>query len=185
MGMAYNFSTFKESLKGVESWLAGEFAGLRTGRVSPAILDGISVESYGSKMPIAHVAAVSIEDAKTLRIAPWDNAMVKEIEHAIQAANLGVSVVPDSAGIRISFPDLTEERRKSLTKIVKTKLEDARIRVRQERDKTISDIQAKEKAGEINEDDRYRLKEEAQKLVDETNAKLDALAEKKEGEIMS
>ncbi|MDO8493679.1 MAG: ribosome recycling factor [bacterium] len=183
--MAYNFSGVKESLKATEAWLAGEFSGLRTGRVSPAILDSVSVESYGARMPIAHVAAVSIEDAKTLRIAPWDAAMVKEIEHAIQAANLGVSVVPDSAGIRVSFPDLTEERRKSLIKIVKTKLEEARIRVRQERDKTMNDIQAKEKDGEIGEDDKFRLKEEMQKLVDEANSKLDAVADKKEKEIMN
>jgi ribosome recycling factor len=183
--MAYNFSPFKESIKSTEAWLASEYSGLRTGRVSPAILDSVSVESYGSRMPIAHVAAVSIEDAKTLRIAPWDNAMVKEIEKAIQAANLGVSVVPDSSGIRVSFPDLTEDRRKALNKIVKTKLEEARIRVRQERDSTMNDITAKEKAKEINEDERYRLKEELQKLVDNANSNLDALAEKKEGEIMS
>ncbi len=183
--MAYNFSSFKESLKGIEVWLTGEFSGLRTGRVSPAILDSISVESYGARMPIAHVAAVSIEDAKTLRIAPWDPVMVKEIEHAIQAANLGISAVPDSTGIRVSFPDLTEERRKSLIKIVKTKLEEAPIRGRQERDKTMNDIQTREKEGEISEDDKYRLKEDLQKIVDETNSKLDASAEKKEADIMS
>lgn len=183
--MAYNFSAFKESVKVKEAWLVSEFGGLRTGRVSPAILDALSVESYGSRIPINHVAAISIEDAKTLRIAPWDKVMIKEIEHAIMAANLGVSVIPDSAGIRVSFPDLTEDRRKSLVKIVKTKLEEARVQVRQERDKTINDIAAREKAHEISEDDRYRLKEELQKLVDETNRKLDALAEKKEGEIMS
>lgn len=183
--MLYNFSSFKEGLKEVEVWLASEFAVLRTGRVSPAILDNISVESYGTRMPINHVAAVSIEDAKTLRVVPWDNSMVKEIEHAIAAANLGVSAVPDGSGVRISFPDLTEDRRKSLIKIVKTKLEDSRIRVRQERDKTMNDIQAREKAGEINEDDKYRLRDEVQKFIDEVNAKLDALADKKEKEIMS
>lgn len=183
--MAYNFSSFKEGIKATETWLVSEYSGLRTGRVSPAILDSVSVESYGARMPIAHVAAVSIEDAKTLKITPWDNSMVKEIERAIQAANLGVSVAPDNTGIRVSFPDLTEDRRKSLVKIVKVKLEEARVAVRQERDKTMNDIGAKEKAGEISEDDKYRLKEELQKLVDAVNNNLDAIAEKKEGEIMS
>lgn len=183
--MAYNFSSFKEGVKAKEVWLSSEFASLRTGRVSPAILDTVSVESYGSRMPIAHVAAISIEDAKTLRIAPWDASQVPAIEKAIQAANLGVSVVPDKTGIRVSFPDLTEERRKSLIKVVRTKLEDARVAVRQERDKTINDIQAKEKAKEITEDERFRLKDELQKLVDAANNNLDAMADKKEKEIMS
>ncbi len=183
--MSYNFSSFKENVKAKENWLASEYASLRTGRVSPAILDNVSVESYGAKMPIAHVAAVSIEDAKTLRISPWDKAMVKEIEHSIMAANLGVSAVPDSNGIRISFPDLTEDRRKTLVKIVKTKLEDARVEIRRERDKTMNDIKAKEKASEITEDDRYRFEEELQKLVDAANANLENLADKKEKEIMS
>lgn len=183
--MAYNFNSFKESVKAKETWLAGEFGGLRTGRVTPAILDSVQVESYGSRMPIAHVAAVSIEDAKTLKITPWDSSMVKAIEKAIQIANLGVSAVPDNTGIRLSFPDLTEDRRKSLVKIVKTKLEEARVAIRQERDKTMNDIQAKEKAHEITEDDRFRLKEELQKLVDAANKNLETLAEKKEAEIMS
>ncbi len=183
--MIYNFSTFKEGVKATEVWLVSEFSGLRTGRVSPAILDNVLVESYGSRMPISHVAAVSIEDAKTLRIAPWDNSLVKEIERSIMAANLGVSVVPDSAGIRVSFPDLTEERRNSLVKIVKKKFEEARVEVRRERDKTMSDITAREKASEITEDERYRLKDELQKLVDLSNSNLEAIVEKKEEEIMS
>lgn len=183
--MAYNFNSFKEAVKAKEVWLAGEFSGLRTGRVTPAILDSVQVESYGSRMPIAHVAAVSIEDAKTLKITPWDTSMVKAIEKAILAANLGVSAVPDSVGIRLSFPDLTEDRRKALAKIVNTKLEEARVAIRHERDKTINDIQAKEKAGEITEDERFRFKEELQKLVDATNKNLDTIAEKKEAEIMN
>ncbi len=183
--MNYNFSQFKKELKANEDWLVSEFGGLRTGRVSPAILDNITVESYGAWMPIAHVAAISIEDAKTLRVAPWDNTLVKGIEKAIMAANLGVSVAPDSSGIRVSFPDLTEDRRKSLIKIVNSKLEEARIKVRQERDTAMTDIIAKEKAKEITEDERHKLKDDVQEMVDEANKKLEDLAEKKEAEIMS
>ena len=181
----YNLSQFKESLKTVEKWLSGEFGGLRTGRVSPAILDTVNVESYGAWMPIAHIAAISIEDAKTLRVAPWDNSLVKGIEKAIMAANLGVSVVPDSSGIRVSFPDLTEDRRKSLQKIVGAKLEEARVTVRKERDRVLSDVTAKEKSKEITEDEKFKLKDDVQKLVDEANRNLDNLASKKEEEIMN
>ncbi|MBI3632921.1 MAG: ribosome recycling factor [Candidatus Vogelbacteria bacterium] len=183
--MNYNFSQFKKDLKVNEDWLVSEFSSLRTGRVSPAVLDSVTVESYGAWMPIAHVAAISIEDAKTLRVAPWDSSLVKGIEKAIMAANLGVSIAPDSSGIRVSFPDLTEDRRKSLIKIVSGKLEEARVKIRHERDKTISDIMAKEKAKEITEDERYKLKDEVQKMVDEANKRLEDLAEKKETEIMS
>lgn len=183
--MSYNFSSFKDSVKAKEAWFVLELSSLRTGRVSPAILDNVSVESYGSKMPVNHVSAISIEDAKTLRVVPWDSSQLKAIEKAILAANLGVSVAPDNVGIRLSFPDLTEDRRRSLIKIVKTKLEETRVAVRQERDKTIGDIQTREKTHEITEDDRYRLKEELQKLVDEANKRFDILAERKEKEVMS
>ena len=180
----YNLSQCKENLKTAETWLSGEFIGLRTGRVSPQILDTVNVESYGAWMPIAHVAAISIEDAKTLRVAPWDNTLVRGIEKAIMAANLGVSVVPDATGIRVSFPDLTEDRRKSLLKIVNAKLEEARVSVRKERDRVLSDVMARERAKEITEDERFKLKDDVQKLVDQTNKNLDTIASKKEEEIM-
>ncbi|MBI3632493.1 MAG: ribosome recycling factor [Candidatus Vogelbacteria bacterium] len=183
--MNYNFFQFKKDLKVSEDWLASEFSVLRTGRVSPSILDSITVESYGSWMPIAHVAAISIEDAKTLRVAPWDNTLVKGIEKAIMAANLGVSVAPDSSGIRVSFPDLTEDRRKSLLKVVSGKLEEARVKIRHDRDKEMANIMAKEKAKEITEDERFKLKEDVQGMVVEANQKLEDLAKKKENEIMS
>ena len=183
--MAYSFSLFKESIKAHEAWLVSEFGSLRTGRVSPVILDAVLVESYGVRMPINHVAAISIEDAKALRITPWDGSQLKAIEKALATANLGVAIAPDSASVRISFPNLTEDRRRALLKVVKTKLEEARVAIRQERDKTIGDIQSKEKTHEITEDDRYRLKDELQKLVDEANKRFDGLADQKEKEIMS
>ncbi|MBI5140504.1 MAG: ribosome recycling factor [Candidatus Vogelbacteria bacterium] len=183
--MSYNFSQLKERAKEIEKWLSGEFATLRTGRVSPAILDSVQVESYGARMPIAHVAAVSIEDAKTLRIAPWDKSQIKEIEHALAAANLGVSVSVDDVGIRVSFPDLTEDRRKALAKIVNSKLEEAKVTLRKERERVWNEIQDKEKEGGMAEDDKFRYKDELQKLVDETGTTLESLAERKDKEIMS
>jgi ribosome recycling factor len=183
--MAYNFSSFKNRLTEIDDWFAKELAGVRTGRATPVLLDGINVESYGSKQPLKHIAAISTEDAKTLRVVPWDHSHIKNIESAIAAANLGISTSPDSKGLRVIFPDLTEERRKSLLKIVRDRLEEARVSVRKEREKVWNDIQDKEKAGELSEDDKFKAKDELQKLVDESNANLEVHVEKKEVEISS
>jgi ribosome recycling factor len=121
--MQYSFSTFRTELKKVEEYLVKEYNQLNIGRASPMVLEGVSVESYGSRMPLKNVANVSIEDPKTLRIAPWDKSQVKEIEKAIIASNLGLSVATDEAGIRVIFPQLTTETRQALVKVLKEKLE--------------------------------------------------------------
>ncbi|KKS77951.1 MAG: Ribosome-recycling factor [Parcubacteria group bacterium GW2011_GWC1_43_11b] len=181
--MAYNFSELKTHLADIEVWLAGEYSGVRTGKASPALLDSVLVDSYGSKLPIKHVAAIGIEDALTLRITPWDKSQVKGIESAIAAANIGVSTAPDSDGIRVIFPTLTEERRKMLTKLTNEKLEEARVSLRKEREKVWNEIQVMEKNGGIGEDVKFRLKDELQKIVDDGNTKFDSLASKKREEI--
>lgn len=183
--MAYDFNSLKLRLKEVESWLGTELSGLRTGRATPVLLDNVLVESYGSRQAIKHVASIAIEDPRTLKINPWDHSMIKNIESAIAAANLGVSTSPDSSGVRVIFPELTVERRQSLLKIVGTKLEEARISVRKERDKYWSDIQDKERSGEISEDDKFKNKDILQKEIDQCNANLEGLANKKEQELTS
>lgn len=179
--MAYNFSDFKAGLKKVEEWLGREYSGLHTGRATPTLLDNISVESYGSLQPIKNVGTITIEDAKTLRIIPWDKGVIKEIEKAIAAANIGLSAAPDQDGVRIIFPMLTTENRQKLVKVLKEKLEDARISVRQERDEVLT----KMKAANMPEDDLFRAKEELQKLIDDINNQLEAIFEKKEKEVMN
>lgn len=179
----YNFTGFKAGVKGVEEWLVTEHSSIRTGRATPALLDSVMVDSYGSKMPIAHVAAVSVEDPKTLRVSPWDHAMVKEIESAIAAANLGVSTSPDSSSIRVIFPELTSDRRKLLMKLAGEKLEEAKISLRGEREKIWNDIQKQEKEGTVTEDEKFTYKEELQKMVNEAGAKLESLHERKRQEI--
>ncbi len=181
--MAYDFSSFKEKLEGVQDWLSTEYTGVRTGRATPAILDSIYLDSYGTRTPIKHVASISIEDARTIRVAPWDKGQIKGIEKAISEANLGLSVSSDAMGIRVFFPELTAERRAALLKVTREKLEHARVSVRAERDEVWSEIQTLEKEGEIPEDDKFRLKEEMQKFVDQANAKLEEMAERKEKEI--
>ncbi len=175
----YNFSKFKESLESVLNWQDNEYASLRTGRATPTLLDGVLVDTYGTKTKISHVANMSIEDAKTLRITPWDKSSIKGIESAIQAANLGVSVIVDGEGIRVIFPDLTSERRKMMEKVVGEKCEQARISIKKEREAIWNNIVSKEKEGGLSEDEKYSAKEALQQIVDEYNNKLEERARKK------
>jgi ribosome recycling factor len=182
--MQYNFSNFKNELKKVEGFLVKEYNQLNIGRASPMVLDGISVESYGSHVPLKNTASVSIEDPKTLRIAPWDKNQIKNIEKAIIGANLGLSVATDDLGIRVIFPQLTTETRQSLVKVLKEKLEESRIIARHEREIVFRDIEVKEKEGKLTEDERFRAKEELQKIIGEVNNNLEAIFEKKQREVM-
>jgi ribosome recycling factor len=176
--MSYNFTNFKSSLKKIEEFLSKEYSQLNIGRASPMVLDGVSVSSYGSYMPLKNVANISIEDPKTLRIAPWDKSQIKEIEKAIMAANIGLSLATDDMGIRVIFPQLTTETRQNLVKVLKEKLEESRITVRRERETVLNDISA------LTEDEKFRAKEELQKIIDETNGNLEAVFEKKEREVL-
>ncbi|MEX0931309.1 MAG: ribosome recycling factor [Candidatus Paceibacterota bacterium] len=183
--MAYSFTTLETKLADIKKWLTKEFGNIRTGRASPTLLDGITVESYGSKMSIQQVASMTTEDARTIRVVPWDASTIKSIEKAITDAGLGVSVGADDKGVRVFFPELTAERRQSLLKIAKDKLEDARISVKKERDDVWSDIQAKEKEGEIGEDEKFAFKDEMQERIDKTNSELEELFTNKEKEIQN
>jgi ribosome recycling factor len=149
----------------------------------PSILDGVSVGVYGSFMPINQLATISVEDPRTLRVTPWDKEVAKDIDKSVRESNLGLSVALDSTGLRISFPELTGDRRTVLLKLAKEKLEEARIRVRTEREKSLDDLDTREREGSLSEDDKFRIKNELQKLVDDTNQKLEQLALKKEQEI--
>ena len=177
--MAYNFTNFKSASEATLEWLKKEYTGIRTGRSTPTILDVVSVDAYGSRMAINQVANITVEDAKTLRITPWDKTVTQAIDVAIRESNLGLSVSVDDQGLRVSFPELTSDRREGLIKISKQKLEEARIRLRSERQKVLSDLDK----GEMGEDDQTRVKAELQKLVDDVNRKLDETADKKEKEI--
>lgn len=181
--MPYDFKTVDAKLAGAKEWLAREYKGLRTGRAAPSILDGVSVSAYGSMMPLKQVGNVSIEDARTLRVSAYDASLLKDIERAISAANLGVGTNADGTTVRVTFPELTSERREQLVKFAKQKLEEARTTVRLARDESWKEIQEKERASEITEDDKFSLKEELQKRVDKTNEDLQAAFEAKETEM--
>ncbi|NLE07187.1 MAG: ribosome recycling factor [Parcubacteria group bacterium] len=179
----FDFSELKEKCQDIEKWLAKEFTSIRTGRATSAILDTVQVEAYGSRMPVRELANITTEDAKTVRVEPWDATIGKNIERAINDSNLGLSVAPFEKGLRIIFPDLTEERRLQFVKVAKQKFEEAKVSIRALRDKTSKAIDEKEKAGGMGEDDKFRLKEEMQKIIDAANTKLQELTDKKESEI--
>ena len=182
--MQYNFSNFKLEINKIAEFLSKEYNQLNIGRASPMILDGVSVESYGTRVPLKNVASVSIEDPKTLRIAPWDKNQIKEIEKSIISSNLGLSVAIDGSGIRVIFPQLTTETRQSLVKVLKEKLEESRITVRKERERIWDEIQKLEKDGKMTEDEKFKAKDDLQKVIDEINKKLEEIFSKKEKEVM-
>jgi ribosome recycling factor len=179
----YDFSKFKAALKGTEEWLKREMGNIRTGRANVAILDAVTVESYGTFVPLNQVGNMATEDARSIRISPWDMGQVKAIEKAIVIANLGVSVTVDDKGLRVIFPELTTERRQEFVKLAKAKLEDAKVEVRRHRDDVLKDVQAREKEGGFSKDDAFRAKGEAQKLVDAAAKVLEEQLDKKEKEI--
>jgi len=181
--MAYDFKPFEQRIKEVDERFLRDLGGVRTGRAAPAVLDSITVESYGTRMALNQVASITAEDARTLRITPYDASQAKEIEKAITLANLGLSVGMDERGVRIAFPELTSERRVQLIKLAKEKLEEARTSLRSARDEVWSDIQKKEREGAMPEDDKFRAKDDMQKRVDAANKKFDEALERKEKEI--
>lgn len=183
--MAYNFSQFEAAVASAEEWLSREYQSVSAGRATPSILDLVQVESYGSQTAIAHVASISVEDPRTLRVSPWDKSQIKAIEKGINDAHLGLSVSVDDAGLRIFFPQLTTERRTQLVKVLKEKLEEARVKVRLARQEIVKDIETQKKEGAMPEDDAKRAVDELQKRVDASNANLEKHFEKKESEVMS
>jgi ribosome recycling factor len=171
---------FKEN----EERLKKEFSSIHTGRATPALIDNVYISAYGQNQPIKNVASINIEDVKTLRVAPWDKGQIKEIEKAILVSNLGLSVSSDEAGIRVIVPQLTGENREKLVKVLKQKLEDARISVRQIREKAVKEVEQAEKDKKISEDQRKALKDKVQKKVDTANEALEGLFALKEKEVL-
>lgn len=160
-----------------------EYTSIRTGMASPQLLDSVMVESYGQRMPIVQVGSVSIADAKSLVVTPWDATQVKAIEKAITVANLGVSLKTDEKSVRVFFPELTSERRELLMKVAKEKLEQGKITLRTVREEVQKDIDTKEKAGGMSEDEKFRFKADMQKQIDAGNKALEDTFAKKQKEI--
>ncbi len=161
------------------------FASVRAGRANAGVLDRIMVEYYGTPTPLNQVAAVSVPDPRTLMIQPWDATLLKAIEKAIQTSDLGINPQNDGRVIRLAFPQLTEERRKDLTKQVKKYAEDGKVALRNLRREAMDDIKAAKKKSEITEDDQKNLEKELQELTDKRCKDIDELCAKKEQELMA
>lgn len=181
----YDLKPLGKKIEAAKEWLAKEYRSLRTGRAAPAILDGVQVSAYGSMMPLKQVGNVGVEDARTLRVSAYDAGLIKDIERAISAANLGVGTSSDGSTIRVTFPELSGERREQLVKFAKGKLEEARTSVRLARDESWKEIQEREREGTLTEDDKFSLKEELQKKVDKANEDLEGAFESKQKEMSS
>lgn len=183
--MAYQFTDTKAEFSKIEEWLKTQYTQISTGRANPVLLDSVMVESYGTFQPIKSIASITVEEVRVLRISPWDKNVVKDIERAITDSGLPLSVVSDGNGLRASIPQLTEESKKTIVKLVKEKLEEARVSVRLERQRVEKDIEATEKEGNFSEDDKFRAKEEMQKMVNDINNRLEEAFNKKEADIMT
>lgn len=176
---------FRQKLNSIVERLKGEVATLRASRASPALVEDLEVEYYGAKSPLKAVASISSPEPKTLVIQPWDKSILPAIEKAIQNSSLGLAPIADRDTIRLTIPPLTEERRREIAKLLSRHLEDARIQVRREREEALKELDRKERAKEISEDEKFRKKQEVQKTVDEVNHRIEEMGRAKEREIMA
>ncbi len=176
---------FSDKMKKTIDVVAGDFASVRAGRANAAVLDRITVDYYGTPTPINQVGTISSPDPRSLMIQPWDKTLLKVIEKAIQTSDLGINPQNDGQVIRLLFPQLTEERRKDLTKQVKKYAENGKVAIRNIRRDAMDKLKTAEKKGEMTEDDRKDCEKELQDLTDKFCKQLDEMSAKKEKELMA
>ena len=175
----------KPELDRAISFLERELAKVRTSRATPALVEDVVCECFGQKFPLKQLAAISCPESKQILIQPWDKSYVEGIVQALEKTGVGASPVVDKDVIRINLPPLSEEYRKNLLRIISEKQEEARRTIRRWRDEAWDEIQEKTREGKIREDDKFRGKDELQKLVDEYNEKIEKMGEGKRKEIES
>ena len=180
-----DYTSIKEKMEKAINMLSEKLAEVRAGRANPAILNKIKVDYYGTPTPINQMAGISVPEARLIVIQPWDVSQLKEIEKAILASDIGINPNNDGKVIRLAFPELNEERRKELVKEIKKMAEDAKVGVRAARRDGIDEAKAKQKEGEITEDEEKQAEIEIQKITDSKIAEIDKILEEKEREIMS
>ena len=179
-----DYQEFSNKMEKTLEVLASEFGAVRAGRANAQVLDRISVEYYGVDTPIGQVGSISSPDPRTLIIQPWDTSILKAIEKAIQTSDLGINPQNDGRIIRLSFPQLTEERRKELTKQVKKYAEDAKVAIRNVRRDAVEFVKNQKKNSEITEDDQKEAEKDIQDMTDKYITKIDDMSAKKETELM-
>ncbi|MBP0615447.1 ribosome recycling factor [Jiella mangrovi] len=171
-------------MEGAINSLKGDLAALRTGRASANLLDPITVEAYGSQMPLNQVANVTVPEPRMVSVSVWDKQMVGKVERAIRESSLGLNPITDGTTLRIPLPELNEERRRELVKVAHQYAESARVAVRHVRRDGMDSLKKSEKAGDIGQDESRQQSDKVQKMTDDTIAEIDKLLSVKEGEIM-
>lgn len=182
--MASNLNVFEEKMKKTISVLESEMKTIRAGRANPAILDKVTVEYYGAPSPLTQIANVSVPDARSILVQPWDATILGDIEKAILKSDIGITPNNDGKAIRLNFPPLTEERRKELVKDIRKKGEDSKVAIRSIRRDAMEDSKLQKKNGEITEDDVKNVEKDIQKLTDNYVKDIDAVIALKEKEIL-
>ena len=182
---AYDKADIQRRMTGAVESLRHDLGGLRTGRASTTLLDPVTVEVYGSHMPLSQVATVSAPEPRMLSVQVWDKSNVSPVEKAIRSAGLGLNPINDGQTLRLPIPDLTEERRKELAKLASQYAEKARIAARNVRRDGMDSLKADEKKNVFGEDERKRHETEVQKLTDATIADIDSVSAAKEKEILN
>ncbi len=175
----------KEQFDKTIEFLKSDVNTLRTGRISPSIVEKIKVEAYGTVSELLQLASISSPEPQTIAIKPWDKGVLKDIERAIQISDLNINPVMDSDLIRLNFPPLTEERRKDLVKVLHKKLEEGRIILRVQREKIKDEVMALEKDKQMSEDEKFQALKDLDNMTKEYNDKIKELGDKKEQEIMT
>lgn len=182
--MATGYEEFEAKMKKTSELLGVSFASVRAGRANAGVLDQIQVDYYGTPTPIQQIATISTPDPRSLLIQPWDSSTLKPIEKAILASDLGINPQNDGRVIRLVFPQLTEERRKGLTKQVKKYGEDAKVAIRNVRRDAVDFVKKAQKKGELTEDDQKKAEKDIQDLTDKYIKKVDEMCGKKDKELM-
>jgi ribosome recycling factor len=183
MALKSAYQEFDTEAKEALEWFQGEISGLRTGRVTPALVEKIQAEHYGARTPLKGLATISSSDGRTLMIAPWDEAAIPTIEKALTDAQLGVNPTVDGNVIRLGFPSLTEEMRQQTIRQLNSKAEETRVRLRKARDEALNGIKREQKSGNLTEDDMYDGKKELNERIDSRNKDIEDIVEKKEADI--
>ena len=182
--MAGNLNLYEEKMKKTISVLESEMKAVRAGRANPAILDKVTVEYYGAPSPLTQIANVSVPDARSILIQPWDASILGEIEKAILKSDIGITPNNDGKAVRLNFPPLTEERRKELVKGIRKRGEDSKVAIRSIRRDAMEDAKVQKKNGEITEDDVKNIEKDIQKLTDNYVKDIDDIINFKEKEIL-
>jgi ribosome recycling factor len=180
-----NIHEFKKNFSSVIDFLKQDIAGLRTGRASSVMVENVFVEAYGMRQPLKAVVSITVSDAKTLVLEPWDKSLFGAVEKGVRDSGLGINPVNDGRVIRLNLPELTSERRQELVKVLHQKLEQARVSVRKIREEVRESVTSEEKQKMISEDEKFRLFEDVEKLVKEYNDEIKAIGDNKEKEILA